>query len=224
MVDRLLNMALFGGEPILYLLLGLSLVSVAIIIERAVVYAQNRIDLPAFTADMVHRLNQGDVQGAREAAEVVRAAEARVAVEGLRNFERGALVAGELMKSARTRQQQLLDRRLIVLGTVGSNAPFIGLLGTVLGIIKAFNDLAFAAKAGPSVVMAGISEALVATAVGLLVAIPAVIAFNFFKNRQKTVMENTDQLENTLLAFMGTREQSGMRAVSGSAPRTSQVA
>ncbi len=224
MVDKLLNMALFGGEPILYLLLVLSLVSVAIIIERAVVYARNRIDLAGFTADLVRRLNQGDVEGAREAAEAVRAAEARVVVEGLANFDRGALVAGELMKSARTRQQQLLDRRLIVLGTVGSNAPFIGLLGTVLGIIKAFNDLAFATKAGPSVVMAGISEALVATAVGLLVAIPAVIAFNYFKNRQKTVMENIDQLENTLLAFMGTREQSGMRAVSGSAPRSSQVA
>ena len=72
-------------------------------------------------------------------------------------------------------EKQKLDRGLIVLGTLGNNAPFIGLFGTVIGIIKAFNDLANSPEGGPSVVMNGISEALVATAVGLLVAIPAVI-------------------------------------------------
>jgi biopolymer transport protein ExbB/TolQ len=73
-----------------------------------------------------------------------------------------------------------LERGLVVLGTIGSTAPFVGLFGTVLGIIRAFSDLAGDTGAGPSVVAAGVSEALVATAAGLFVAIPAVIAYNFF--------------------------------------------
>ncbi len=203
MVDRLLNMAMLGGEPILYLLIGLSLLSIAVVVERCFVYGRNRIDLPGFTSKMVHLLNNGDTDGARKLAESSRAAEAQVAAEGLANFDKGAKVAGELMDSMTMKQQQRLDKRLTILGTVGSNAPFVGLLGTVLGIIKAFNDLAFNTEGGPSVVMAGIAEALVATAIGLLVAIPAVVFFNALKNRQKGIMGNIDQLKNTLLAFMG---------------------
>lgn len=217
MIDKLLKMALFGGEPILYLLIVLSLVSVAVILERFLVYRRNRVDLPALASAIVQKLNQNDLEGARSAAAARQTAETRVLCEGLDNFDQGAVVAAELMASMRTRQQQHLNRRLIVLGTVGSNAPFIGLLGTVLGIIKAFNDLAFAAKAGPSVVMAGISEALVATAIGLVVAIPAVVFFNYFKHRQQVVMENISQLESMLLAFIRTRHPSAAGSLSNSA-------
>ena len=80
------------------------------------------------------------------------------------------------MSSRWLRERLKLDKRLIVLSTLGNNAPFIGLFGTVLGIIKAFNDLAASGQSGVSVVMAGISSALVATAFGILVAIPAVVA------------------------------------------------
>ena len=88
-------------------------------------------------------------------------------------------------------QRQKLDQGLVVLGTLGNNAPFIGLFGTVIGIIKAFHDLASAPQGGPSVVMSGISEALVATAVGLMVAIPAVIAYNTFQRIVKSHMANS---------------------------------
>jgi len=202
MVDRLLNMALLGGEPILYLLIGLSLISVAVVIERYVVYARNRIDLCAFSSKLVKLLNAGDSGAALTLARGGRSAEARVAAVGIANWDKGAKVAGELMESNTMKEQQRLDRRLGILGTIGSNAPFAGLLGTVLGIIKAFNDLAFNADGGTEVVMAGIAEALVATAVGLLVAIPAVVFFNYYKNRQKRIMNNIAQIKNILLAFI----------------------
>ena len=202
MVDRLLNLALVGGDPILYLLIALSALSVAVIIERLVAYIRNRIDLPTFSARIVRKLNEGDIAGAAQEAKTLRAAEARVVVEGLENFDKGAKVAAELMESTGMREQQRLDRRLGILGTIGSNAPFVGLLGTVLGIIKAFNDLAFNTAGDPSVVMGGIAEALVATAIGLLVAIPAVVFFNYFKNRQKRISSNMAQLQRILLAFI----------------------
>ncbi len=203
MVDRLLNMALVGGEPILYLLIALSFLSIAIVIERYNAYLRNRIDLPDFTSKIIRLLNEDKWDEAAKLAGSNRSAEAQVAAEGIANFENGARVASELMDSMTMKQQQRLDKRLTILGTVGSNAPFAGLLGTVLGIIKAFNDLAMNADGGPSVVMGGIAEALVATAIGLLVAIPAVVFFNYFKNRQKGILSNVEQLKKTLLAFIG---------------------
>ena len=91
-------------------------------------------------------------------------------------------------EGAKAREKLRLERNLAFLATLGSNAPFVGLFGTVLGIIKAFHDLAGNQAGGPSVVMAGISEALVATAVGLMVAIPAVVAFNYFNRRVRSFM------------------------------------
>jgi len=203
MVDRLLNMAMLGGEPILYILIGLSFLSIAVVIERYVTYLRNRIDVPDFTARIVGYLNEGDVHAARELAGTNRSAEARVTAEGLANFDKRAAVTRELMDSMTMKQQQRLDKHLSILGTIGANAPFIGLLGTVLGIIRAFNDLALNSDGGPSVVMSGIAEALVATAVGLFVAIPAVVFFNYFKNRQKRILSNIEQIKKTLLAFIG---------------------
>jgi biopolymer transport protein ExbB len=85
------------------------------------------------------------------------------------------------------------------LGTLGNNAPFIGLFGTVLGIIKAFADLAKNQGGGATVVMAGIADALVATAVGLLVALPAVVAFNIFQGRIRRTMGRVDTLAHLIL-------------------------
>ncbi len=88
-----------------------------------------------------------------------------------------------------------------VLGTLGNNAPFIGLFGTVIGIIVAFHELGQNPAGGPSVVMAGISEALVATAVGLIVAIPAVIAYNIFQRLTRRKMANYETVSKTILAY-----------------------
>jgi biopolymer transport protein ExbB len=104
------------------------------------------------------------------------------------------------MISARARNRTLLERRVALLGTLGNNAPFIGLFGTVLGIIRAFHDLASDTQGGAQTVMAGISEALVATAVGLMVAIPAVMAFNYFMRRARGHVTQADTVAHIILA------------------------
>ena len=81
---------------------------------------------------------------------------------------------------------------LIAIGTVASTAAFIGLFGTVLGIIQAFHDLSLTSEEGAKTVMSGISEALVATAMGLFAAIPAVIAYNRFSSRVDSLVSNYD--------------------------------
>ncbi len=206
MIDQLLSIATHGGTAILWLLIGLSLLSVTVIIERAIAYRRHRTDFASFSSQIVARLNAKDRSGALAQARSQQAAEAQVVAEGISNMDKPPLVVAELMESMRMRQQQHLDQRLGILGTIGSNAPFIGLLGTVLGIIKAFHDLSYNTAGGPAVVMSGIAEALVATAIGLFVAIPAVVFFNYFKGRQKQIMNNVGQTQKMLLAFIGEQQ------------------
>jgi biopolymer transport protein ExbB len=118
---------------------------------------------------------------------------------GLDELPRGKDAAVEAMASARSRERLALESHLGILGTLGNNAPFIGLFGTVLGIIKAFADLAKNQSGGATVVMAGIAEALVATAVGLMVALPAVIAFNIFQGRIRRAMGRVDVIAHLIL-------------------------
>jgi biopolymer transport protein ExbB len=109
------------------------------------------------------------------------------------------------MASVRARERLNLEKHLGILGTLGNNAPFIGLFGTVLGIIKAFHDLGQMGSKGAAVqqtVMAGISQALVATAVGLAVAIPAVIGYNVLTRRVKTVSGRAQALGHALVGHL----------------------
>jgi biopolymer transport protein ExbB len=106
------------------------------------------------------------------------------------------------------------------LGTIGSNAPFVGLLGTVLGIIKAAHDMGAEANGGdPGAVMAGVFEALVATAVGLCVAIPAIVFFNSFNRKVKHTMAQVDSLAHLVLTYVPAQ-----RTSSSSTPQHSQAA
>jgi biopolymer transport protein ExbB len=93
-----------------------------------------------------------------------------------------------------------LESSLLFIGTVASNAPFVGLFGTVLGIIKAFNDLAQKTDESATAVMGGISEALVATAVGLLVAIPAVVFYNLLTRQVKTKLSRVESLGSLIIS------------------------
>ncbi len=94
-----------------------------------------------------------------------------------------------------------LEKSLGFLATVGANAPYIGLFGTVLGIMKAFQDLGKAADVGQQTVMIGISSALVATAAGLMVAIPAVLAYNYFQRLVKGTLSNLESIKSVALAY-----------------------
>ena len=93
-----------------------------------------------------------------------------------------------------------LERFLAVLGTLGNSAPFIGLFGTVLGIIKAFAELGNASGGGLNAVSGGLAEALVTTAAGLLVALPCAIFFNFFSRKLKMIGARSNNLVALSLA------------------------
>ena len=202
LTQKLLALTLVGAEWVLWLLLLLSLLSIAVMIERGMYYFSLRFDFAALAEDLRRLLLDGKFGDARKQVQAGRGPVAFVAQMGLEEAERGADAVESAMLGAKARVKLGLERNLAFLGTLGSNAPFIGLFGTVLGIIKAFHDLAGNQAGGIQVVMSGISEALVATAVGLLVAIPAVVGFNVYNRRVRAITSQIDVVAQVILAAL----------------------
>jgi biopolymer transport protein ExbB len=200
LVQTLLGLPVFHSEWVLYLLLGLSLVSVAVMLERWIFYRRRRINIDAVRDALALSLERGDLEAAAKMLAKHDALETNVVLVGLRAYEKGPESVEDLMAGALGRERARYERRLSFLATLASNAPYIGLFGTVLGIVRSFRDLAANMADASAAVMAGIAEALVATAVGLLVAIPAVIAFNVFKGTVKQAVTDCQLLARLLLS------------------------
>lgn len=162
---------MLGAQWVLWFLILLSVVSFALIFERWAHFRNAAAELERRISDVLGKLGGTD-----------RAA-------------RGQHLADSLVAEARLRA----EARLSWLATIGSNAPFVGLFGTVLGIIKAFHDLSQQGAQGSTIVSAGISEALVATAVGLFVAIPAVVGYNYFQRKVKDMLLVAEKTSSHLL-------------------------
>ena len=199
-VSALLQFTLFGSEWVLWMLVVLSIISIGIMLERMFYYWRLRINFAHFSEDITRLLLKDDYDSIAALCERTPSLESQTLLHGLEYRAKGPKAMDESMNGYITGERQFLDRGLMVLGTLGNNAPFIGLFGTVIGIIKAFHDLANNPAGGPSVVMAGISEALVATAVGLLVAIPAVVAYNAFTRIVKRKIANAETIRKLLAA------------------------
>jgi biopolymer transport protein ExbB/TolQ len=200
LVQTLLDLPIFESAWVLYLLILLSLASIAVMIERGVFYRSRALDVDALKAELSKQLDRGDYEAAAAMLKRHDALETNAVLAGLRAWEKGADSVEDLISGALGREKVRYEKRLGFLATLASNAPYVGLFGTVLGIIKSFRDLAANIAEASQAVMAGIAEALVATAVGLLVAIPAVIAYNAFKGRVKRSVVDSEMLARVLLS------------------------
>lgn len=203
-----------GSQWVMWLMIGLSIISVAVMLERAWFYWSLRDDIGKLAQELRKLLREEDLEGAQRRLEASPSAEAAVVVAGLMEADRGPKAAEEAMKGAAALQRMKLERRLIYLATLGNNAPFIGLFGTVIGIVAAFHVLSAGAETGveaasaaasaaaPVAVMEKLAEALVATAVGIGVAIPAVFTYNYFQRTAKKIVANTEALSRVLLSHL----------------------
>ena len=200
-----------GAGWILWLLVGLSIASFAVMIERLLFYQKRGANLRALAEALDGDLSAGRIDKAIEELKRSDSAPASIAAAGLRLAHLGPEAAGKAMQSATALERRSLESRLAYLGTLGNNAPFIGLFGTVIGIIRAFEELghaapghgaAAAAQVASQGVMTGIAEALVTTAVGIAVALPAVAAYNYLQRRAASLLADADVLENLVLAYL----------------------
>ena len=200
-----------GAEWILWLLLALSVLSVGIMIERWLFFKRNAAPIDYLSRKLLHQLREGDTTSAKSTGASAPGMTGAVLKSTFEAYDAGVEDIGEVITATLTHERSRYDQYLSILGTLGNNAPFIGLLGTVIGIINAFAQLAGAldGSARTEAVMHSISEALVATAVGLAVAIPAVIAFNSFKTRIKKVVSDNDWLARNTLAYLQANTSKG---------------
>jgi biopolymer transport protein ExbB/TolQ len=200
LVQTLLGLPIFQSEWVLWLLLGLSVISVGLILERWVFYRMHVIDVDAIRKALTSALERGDYGAAATVLQARDTLETNIVLVGVNAYRKGPEAVEDLIAGALGIEKARYERRISFLATLASNAPYIGLFGTVLGIIRSFRDLAANMANASAAVMSGIAEALIATAVGLLVAIPAVIAFNVFKGRVKQSVTDGQMLSRILLA------------------------
>lgn len=204
LTEQMMGFTLLGAEWILWVLIFLSVASVALIIERLTYFATHRLPgAERMVAEMLSP-NGGPAAVAYQTRPGIEAAVLRA---GERHRNAGPKALKVILALTISQERGHYERGLAFLGTLGANAPFIGLFGTVLGIIKAFHELAQAthqsaqaAASGAPQVMSGISEALVATAIGLLVAIPAVVAFNIFNRWLAALSASAQHLADAIIA------------------------
>ena len=205
-ISTLLELPIFQAEWVLWLLIALSIASFAVMIERFVFYRRHSVRIDDVKRELDRRLERGDFEGAAGYLQEHDSLETNVVLYGLRSHQLGPEAVEDLVVGAARKEKARFEKRLGFLATIASNAPFIGLFGTVLGIIRAFKELVGNMSEASDAVMGGIAEALIATAVGLLVAIPAVIAFNYFKSKVGGLSDNMQLLTATLLANLKSDE------------------
>lgn len=202
LTDRIFAVAQVADQVVLWILIVLSILSIGMIFERFFFLKKLSINSQTIRNRIKILLQSQSIEDIEDLARSVETLEGRVLSHGMKHVrDAGSKGLEELFNTFSLIERVELEKRLGFLATVGSNAPYIGLLGTVLGIMKAFNDLARDTQAGQQTVMAGISLALVATAAGLFVAIPAVISYNFFQRQVKGVLQNLDAVKELCLVY-----------------------
>jgi len=185
-------------SPVMIIIIGCSILTLGFALERAVYFWRRRGDPDQVLAAARAGVRTGDV---RESLRVLAMTAHPLGEVGTAVLDTGHLDPDQVEEKvaiALSAERLRLERNLGVLGTMGNTAPLIGLLGTVWGIMRAFQDMARTGSAGPSVVAAGVAEALFTTAAGLLVAVPAVILYNHFARRTTVMLTVAENHARTL--------------------------
>jgi biopolymer transport protein ExbB len=200
---------------VMWFLVVLSVISLTIAVERYIFLTLNRGNVSVVQSALNKLMASGKTDEARKLLTGQRGLAATVVREGLEAMGRGRGATEEVMSGVTKAERIRYERGLAFLGTLGNNAPFIGLFGTVLEIIRSLHILSEKSGVGAGSVMSSLSEALAATAIGLLVALPAVATNNYFQRRIKIYAVEADALGNVLLAHISEHETTPAKAPAG---------
>lgn len=181
------------GLITLVLLLICSIIVISIVAERWMFFKRNTIPAEYMHYMISKHLRSGGVEDAKSFSSQIGGMLPRVYDTGLSRFQLSQEMAEGAMSNTISEQRLLMEKNIPVISTIAVIAPFIGLFGTVVGIMETFTSVAEKGQAGIAVVAAGVAEALIATASGLFVAITAVVFFNYYKARiSRTLAEMAD--------------------------------
>lgn len=191
-----------GGFTI-YVLLFCSFLSVTIIVERYIYFRRRaKVRRMDFMTKIREDLKKGSVKKCLDLCRDSDTPFAKVALAGLSFYGHDEKIVSGNMEREIVVETTTLERFTSIVGTIGSVAVYIGLFGTVLGIIRAFRDISTSGSGGINVVISGISEALVCTAAGLCVAVPAVIAYNYFVRRIDNFIKDMEMCASEIMELI----------------------
>jgi biopolymer transport protein ExbB len=212
LTDYFLDFARLGADWVMVLLIALSILSVGVMIDRFLWFRHRDTDTEKLTRELRGAFDRGELDRLMTKYKDSPAVPVQVAMRGVEVCDRGAAAAAEAMHAERLRWRRAGDQNLLVLGTLGNTVPFVGLFGTVLGVIKAFDRLTGHSADAEALVVEELAKALTATAVGLIVAIPAVVAFNYFSRRLRVALAGGDECAHAVLGMIYGREVAGLAA------------
>ena len=204
-------MDVVASSPIVMVLIGFSIITLGIVIERALYYMKRNGKPDAAFQTALSKLRRGQKGEAIRACESCTHPMGSVAAQILDSGSRDPEEAEERLQIALSRQKLFLERNLGILGTMAAVAPLVGLLGTVWGIMRAFRDMSSTGSAAPSVVAAGVAEALVTTAIGLIIAVPALMLYNHFARSMGVMLTEAENHARSLRLALFENESSAPR-------------
>jgi biopolymer transport protein ExbB/TolQ len=199
---KLTAFAMLGATWVMWVLIGLSIGGLAVALDRSIYLLRTSDNVHKLKKEILLLLTRGQLVAARERLAKSRSFEARIVASTLESPEDGAASAEDRMAGATQVAKIRMEKRLAFLGTLGANAPFVGLLGTVIGIIRAFAELNTAGGQVSAGLMTQVGEALVATAIGIMVAIPAIAFFNGFQRVIKTRLSRAEGFGREVMAYL----------------------
>jgi biopolymer transport protein ExbB len=196
-----------GVQWVMYILIFCSILNFAIILDRILYFLKYRGDFAEFIQNLTSRLNSNESLDKISAwCSGQKMLESSVASVGLEFAQKNEKAAEQSMMATMIAAKTRFEKGTIILGTLGNNTPFIGLFGTIIGIMQAFHALSVNTNSGPEAVMASVAEALSATAIGILVAVPAVVAYNFFNRAIKKKIANSDTTAKIILSYLDSKK------------------
>jgi len=190
------------GGILMYPISLCSLLSLAIILERIFALQRPKIVPPRFLKDLQECWQQKEIHAVLPLCQQSDSSLARILEAGFRRIDLGLLEIERAIEAAGQHEVSLLTSHLRLLGAVGAIAPMMGLLGTVTGMIKAFENIAQSGTGNPNLMASGIAEALTTTAAGLIVAIPSLAAYHFIRGRVDRLVYEIEEIATTLLATL----------------------
>ena len=194
---------IFMASPTMMVLALCSIVTVGFTIERVLYFSNTRQDTKTFMGEVSKKFKTGDARGALEFCQASKTPVGRVMAQGISHFSRSRDELAQRLDTAIDLETVEMERNLGVLGTMSNIAPLLGLFGTVIGIIRAFADIARTGSGGGAVVAMGVSEALMTTAAGIIVAVIATVFFNFFVRRIRTRTAHLEDARESFFSIWG---------------------
>ena len=191
-----------SNSPIFLVLILCSVVTLAVAVERALYFFRRRGDCDQCLNLSMRKIRGGDMGAAATAIEATTHPVAQVAGQVFESGRNLGETLEERLTVAISQQKMLFEKNLGLLGTMAAVAPLIGLLGTIWGIMRAFHDMSAAGSTAPTVVASGVAEALLTTAAGIIIAVPAILAYNHYTRRMNVMLTVAENGARSLRAAM----------------------